>query len=476
MDNTNNNKNKGVREILLAGVFWRILFIEAVLLVFSVLARWYTTDATPIDLFWYSIRIIILVAIIILFMMVTLQKFLARRIITPLEAIDCANKKTQNDIANLEEVILPEDSPHEISSIVKSRTKMLKTIFDVSEERLHLVNFIRETFGRYLSSKVVDEILESPEGQKIGGQRMTVTVLMCDLRGFTNLSETRDPQEMVQLLNRYLEKMSKIILRYDGIIDEIIGDAILTVFGAPENHGDDPQRAVACALEMQNSLIPLNQENIQSGYPPLEMGIGINTGNVIVGNIGSELRMKYGIVGTAVNTAARIESNSIGGQVLIGESTFNHAKDIIKTEPAQNIMMKGMKKPLVFYSVSAIESDDYQVSLKSPVSMNSSLPIKLPFQYWIIKDKKIDLIAGLGETIRIDSNTIDAFISPELEPFTDIKLKFDFCIDAHCFEDIYAKSLSIETDQNRKISRLRITSMDQKDRDILEIWMTQATN
>ncbi len=470
-----NNKKSGVREILLTGIFWRIVFIEAVLLVFSLFYRWFTTDATPIDLFWYGIRIIILVTIIILFMMVTLKKFLTRRIIIPLEAIASANKKTHEDISNAEQVMLPEDSPTEIRSIVTSRTKMLKTIFDVSEERLRLMNFIRETFGRYLSNKVVDEILESPEGQKIGGQRMTVTVLMSDLRGFTNLSETRDPEEMVQLLNRYLEQMSKIILKYDGIIDEIIGDAILAVFGAPESHGDDPERSIACALEMQNSLIKLNEENIQSGYPPLEMGIGINTGNVIVGNIGSELRMKYGIVGSAVNRAARIESNSIGGQVLIGESTFEHTNKKITAEPPRNIMMKGMKKPLVFYCVSAIDSD-YVVSLKSPVSKTESLSIKLPFQYWIIKDKKVDILAKIGETIRIDDNTIDAFIFPPLEPFTDLKLKFDFCIDAHCFEEIYVKAHSIETGKNGKFNRLRITSMGQKDKDIIKNWMAQATN
>ena len=470
------NQRKGVREILLTGIFWRIVFIEAVLLVFSLLSRWFTTDATSLDLFWYGIRIIILVVIIVLFMMVTLKKFLTHRIITPLEAIASANKKIQTDMSNGEEVILPEDSPHEIRTIVNSRTEMLKTIFDVSEERLRLVNFIRETFGRYLSSKVVDEILKSPEGAKIGGRRMTVTVLMSDLRGFTSLSETRDPEEMVQLLNRYLEHMSRIILKYDGIIDEIIGDAILAVFGAPENHGDDPERAIACALEMQNSLIKLNADNIQSGYPPLEMGIGINTGNVIVGNIGSELRMKYGIVGSTVNTAARIESNSIGGQVLIGESTFRYVKAKITAESPRNIMMKGMKKPLVFYSISAIESD-YTVSLKSSVSIDTSLLIKLPFQYWIInKDKTIDILARLGETIRLDRNTIDAFISPALEPFTDIKLKFDFCLDAHCFEDIYVKTLSIETEANRKFNRLRVTSMDRKDRDIIEKWMAQATN
>ncbi len=211
MGNEQKAEQKGVREILLMGVFWRILFIEGVLLVYSLGYRWFTADATALELFWYSVRIIILVAIIIIFMMVTLKKFLTQKIITPLEIIASANKKIQDDISSDDLVALPENSPHEMETIVSSRSKMLKTILDVSEERLHLVNFIRDTFGRYLSSKVVDEILESPQGQKIGGTRKTITVLMSDLRGFTTLSESRDPGEMVDLLNQYLEKMSIIL-------------------------------------------------------------------------------------------------------------------------------------------------------------------------------------------------------------------------------------------------------------------------
>ncbi len=455
------------------GVFWRILFIEAALLVFSLFFKWTTEDVLPIELFWYGVRIIIMVGIIIAFMTITLKKFLNHQIITPLEKIANANKRIQEDISLADQVELSGDAPEEIKSIVTSRKKMLETILSVSDERLHLVNFIRETFGRYLSSKVVDEILESPKGRQIGGTRKTITVLMADLRGFTSLSETRDPEEMVQLLNRFLEKMSVIIHKYDGIIDEIIGDSILAIFGAPESHDNDPERAVVCALEMQNSLIPLNNEILAEGYPPLEMGIGINTGTVIVGNIGSELRMKYGIVGAAVNTAARIESNSIGGQVLVGESTYNHVRDYVKADPAQTAMMKGMKKPLVFYSVFAIESR-YNVLLQSPVAGKMVLPIRLPFQCWKIKDKKIDLVPLKGETIRMDDHKIDAHIPSGLEAFTDIRLRFDFCLDAHCFEDIYAKSIPIEKEEGESLKRLQITSMDPKDREIVKKWMIQG--
>jgi len=342
------DRNKSVRKILLAGIFWRILIIEAILLVWSLIYRMLTDHHSDVaDLSWYALRIIALITIIIFFMMVTLRKFLDLKIISPLEAIVSANRRLGNMGSGGEHVELPQDAPKEIKEIVTTREKMLADILEVSQERLRLANIIRDTFGRYLSKKVVDKILASPEEQRIGGRKETVTILMSDLRGFTGLSESRDPKEMVQLLNRYLEQMSRVILKHDGMIDEFIGDAILTIFGVPEKHSDDPARAVACALEMQNALVKLNREIVKEGYPPLEMGIGINTGPVIVGNIGSELRVKYGIVGSAGNMAARIESNTTGGQVLISEKTYHRVKNLVTAEPPQTVVMKGLHQPLV---------------------------------------------------------------------------------------------------------------------------------
>ena len=226
-----------------------------------------------------------------------------------------------------------------IKNIVLSCPKMLDKTQKVSEERLQLINFIRETFGRYLAPQVVDQILESPDGLKIGGKREIVTILISDLRGFTSLSETKDPEEMVILLNRYLKRMSEIIIAYDGIIDEFIGDAILAIFGITERHEDHAAKAVACSLEMQNALFKLNKEIEKEGYPHLEMGIGINTGAVLVGNIGSEIRMKFGIVGSpvahslspAVHNAcfADIKAN----KVIIRDAQMRKAVFFILTSP-----------------------------------------------------------------------------------------------------------------------------------------------
>ena len=154
---------------------------------------------------------------------------------------------------------------------------------------------------------------------------------MTDLRGFTALSERLSPQRMIALINNYLDVMTEILGRHQGTIDEFIGDAILAIFGAPQQRPDDAARAVA-AVEMQLRDDRGGARNRAEGLPEVEMGIGLNTGDVAVGNIGSRTRAKYGVVGGAVNLAARIESYTTGGQVLISQSTLDEAGEGVEVE------------------------------------------------------------------------------------------------------------------------------------------------
>jgi hypothetical protein len=214
---------------------------------------------------------------------------------------------------------------------------------------------------------------------------------------------------------------------------------------------------------------------MDDGYPALEMGIGINTGNVIVGNIGSDLRMKYGIVGDTVNRAARIESNSIGGQVLIGESTYRAVQSQVTADPPKTLMMKGMKKPLVFYSVSAIDMDRQSISLDVTASTGPLLEIQIPLHCWLIRDKRLDRIPLAGITLALDETCIHIQTTTAIEPLTDVKLNFDFCLEAHCFDDIYAKCIDTEPDRDGYHSQLHITAMAESDRERIREWMAQAS-
>jgi len=170
-----------------------------------------------------------------------------------------------------------------------------------------------------------------------------VTILLSDLRGFTSMSENYNPLEIISFLNRYFSAMSEIIQQYDGTIDKFMGDSIMVVFGTPESRTDDIERSLACAIEMQIRLTSINEENKELGYPPLYMGIGINTGRVVAGKLGSDLYSQYTVIGDHVNLASRIESYSLRGQVLISEHTYDLAKDFIKTGQENTLHLKAKK-------------------------------------------------------------------------------------------------------------------------------------
>lgn len=211
-----------------------------------------------------------------------------------------------------------------MQALAESREQLRRSHDEVARQaaELELRNrFIQKTFGRYLSDDVVAQLLESPDGLKLGGELRVVTLMMADLRGFTSTAGTLAPTVLMNMLNGFLGAMTEVIQTHRGMIDEFIGDAILAVFGAPQAYGDEADRAMRCALKMQQALDGVNQRNQASGLPRLHMGIALHTGEVVVGNIGSDVRAKYGVVGGNVNLTARIESATVGGQVLISEAT-----------------------------------------------------------------------------------------------------------------------------------------------------------
>lgn len=214
--------------------------------------------------------------------------------------------------------------------------------------------FIRNTFGRYLSDSIVQQILDTPGGMNLGGEKKIVTIMMTDLRGFTAICERLAPEDVVSIVNNYLRNMTPIIGKYGGTIDEFIGDAILAIFGAPISKEDDVKRAVACAVEMQNAMQEVNRINLEGGLPQVEQGIGLHTGEAIIGNIGSELRSKYGIVGKNVNFTARVESYTVGGQIYISKETRNEIGDILKVNSQMEVKPKGVKEPTTIYEITGI--------------------------------------------------------------------------------------------------------------------------
>ncbi|WP_448573057.1 CHASE2 domain-containing protein [Trichothermofontia sp.] len=305
---------------------------------------------------------------------------------------------------------------------------------------------IRQTFGRYLSDEIVANLLEHPEGLKLGGQRRTITLLTSDLRGFTALSERLPPEEVVRVLNFYLEAMADIITDYGGTIDEFMGDGILVLFGAPTQREDDAARAIACAIAMQQAMPRINQQMAAWGLPPLAMGIGINTGEVVVGNIGSTKRTKYGVVGSQVNLTYRIESYTTGGQILISESTLRCVPDRLRLDGQKQVQPKGVKDPIYIYEVGGI-GGDYQRFLPEKIEeVFCPLPQPLALRYTLLEGKHVGENQFLGQLVKlsamgaeIQANPLDTDGIPIA--LSNIKLNLLDPDTNQPGDDIYAKVL-----------------------------------
>ena len=465
---------RGVKGVLLSGVLKRIVIVESVLLVILVAWRCLIEGGTLWDHVLFALRIITLVGIAVGIVWLSLHRFLTARIIRPLETIAEANRRLDRaETPDPEDLTLPPETPREILNIAASRRRMLHTLLEVSDNRLKQAQTVRETFGRYVTREVAEEILSNPESRSLGGRRETVTILMSDLRGYTRYAQEQDPEEAVRLLNLFLGRMAGVIQRFQGLIDEFIGDAIMVIFGAPAKRKDDPLRAAACALAMQQELAALNREILEAGGPPLEMGIGINTGPVILGNIGSASRVKYGVVGAAVNTTSRIESNSLGGQVLLGEATYDLIKDAVQVEKPRTAMMKGISRPLVFYPLLAVD-EPYHLELPRPGTGPGETRLNLPLSCWLLEDKRIAARSCSGETLTFSGDGLTARLGEPVEPLRDVLLRLEFCLQAHCFRDIYAKVIRVEETPAGPVHQLSITSMAQEDRELLEKWRVEA--
>ncbi len=282
--------------------------------------------------------------------------------------------------------------------------------------------FIRQIFGRYLSDDIVDTILETPEGICIGGEKREVTIMMSDLRDFTSIGEKLPPEEVVGILNIYLEIMTDIILKYHGTIDEFIGDSILAIFGAPMAVQDHAKKASACALEMQLAMAEVNKRCRAIGVPEVQQGIAINTGLVVVGNIGSSKRSKYGVVGRHVNLASRIGSYTMGGQILISESTRQACGSLLRIDEQMEVRPKGISVPIFIYDLGGIGGEFNIFLPEKKKSHMQPLANPLDICYKIrMEDRSLDKIY-LGKLIAIDEMAAEMESSRGFRRLTNLEI------------------------------------------------------
>ena len=341
-------------------------------------------------------------------------------------------------------------SHDEVGQLARAFTRMTQGLKDRDR--------IKDTFGRYLTQEVVKRLLESKDGLRLGGETREISIMMSDLRGFTALTSTMAPDQVIKFLNRYLGRMVEIILDHHGIVDEIIGDGILAFYGAPESLENHPDLAVACALHMQIAMREINALNEADGLPHLEMGVAVNTGEVVVGNIGSEKRAKYGAVGSQVNFTGRVESFTVGGQVLISQGTYERVAGLVDIRNVLEVEMKGVPGKVSLYDVRGIkgpheaylqDTDETLVPLRDAVEVNI-----------FGMNEKILAHAGRKAVITHLSLTSGRILFEHaVTQWEDIRIVPREGSDAHYQGDIYAKVVSVRPQGDRTEARVRFTSV-----------------
>jgi len=231
------------------------------------------------------------------------------------------------------------------------------------KERLRL----RSMFGKYVSPDVMEEILKHPTGLDLGGRRKHITVLFSDIRGFTSISEQIEPEQVIMLLSDYLAQVTHIVFQNGGTVDKFIGDAVMAIFGAPKSHEDDAFRAVNAGLDMVKLANSLSPNWLKAIGSPLKIGVGINTGDAVVGSIGSEIRSDFTAIGDTVNVASRLEAltKELGVPMLISEFTAAEILNQIPLKPLRQVKVTGRQGSLLVYTPESFWDGQMEVDTES---------------------------------------------------------------------------------------------------------------
>ena len=278
------------------------------------------------------------------------------------------------------------------------------------------------SFTRFAPQQLVQEIVVQGKEAMLGGERREVTVLFADLRNFTRFSDDTNPEGVVHLLNEHFEAMVNIITEHGGYVVDFLGDNVFAVFGAPEIDLDHASKAVKCAVNMQLTRQRLNAQLPPQSLPPLEMGIGINSGSCVVGNMGSQSRIKYGVVGQAVNMAARIESFTVGGQVLISEMTYRLAQGEVMVAGPLEVSGKGLRLPLHLWEVRGLEGlSDMMLPPTVPelTGLRQPIPISLRF----LTGKQVEAEIYEAKLISFSPAGAEIITDRKLDVFTSLQMQ-----------------------------------------------------
>ena len=301
-----------------------------------------------------------------------------------------------------------------------------------------------------------------------------VTILISDLRGFTAISEQHSPKTLIEILNNYFTRMCEIIYRYGGMVDKFMGDSIMALFGIPKARPDDLERAIACAVEMQTSMLEVNARNTERGHPRLFMGIGINTGPVIAGTLGSELHNEYTVIGDAVNLASRIEAFSLRGQILLSEQSYAQAREFIDCSPANRVLMKGKQLPVMLHELFSTRRPRYMEVPRVEARKSPRISVDFPMRFRLLEKDHVIQDSYEGTAIDLSYHGLQARLPIELEAMSDLRIELSTSLMNTQSNHIYAKVLRTQPGDKEWLSRMEFTGIDDLGQQAIKQYIDQT--
>lgn len=335
-----------------------------------------------------------------------------------------------------------------------SELAVAKEIQSLNVQLEHRNEFLYKVFGKYFSDEVLEVILSGTDDVSIG-DRNEIAVLLCDLRGFSAKAEEMRPDDLMLLLNRFFGAMVEKIAKYNGTVIEFMGDAILAIFGAPIANERYVESAVAAAISMQNAMKEINEYCRENRIAELEMGIGVHCGEAFVGNVGSEKMMRYNVIGRVVNECSRIESCSLGGQVLVSDKIVKRLSGDVTIENHLSVEAKGIRQPLQIYEISGM-GGEYQCSLEKSEEILHPVTDKVYLELYPIRDKMISknpistMLIFVNEHICVLK--LQGELTQELSVFSDVEIRRK-TENGSTFSGVYAKVVRKDDGQ----IKLRVT-------------------
>jgi len=320
----------------------------------------------------------------------------------------------------------------------------------------------------------VEKVLDGALGRQNGSRRddlaHDVTILIADLRGFSSISATYPAATVLSLLNRCFGAMSEIVFRHGGTIDKFMGDAMLVLFEPRAGVDDGAARAVACAVDMQLAMEGVNAVNRGQGLPDLYFGIGINTGRVISAVLGSDLYSEYTVIGEDVNLAARIESFSLRGQILISESTWQRCNNFVQTGEPMDAFVKGKSRLVVLREVLGIPSAD-KVVPRHEQRRSARVQVKLPFHYRMVVNQVVIPEAREGRILDIGYHGVLAEVPFAHSAFSEMLLDFDLPLVGARMSDLYGRVVKVIPKGSKTRVGVEFTSMRPEQKAAIQLFV-----